>query len=255
MRKLKVKPTPAGARILRALDENLGLFVCWHGRMQGRWRQGWFTGTNYMEFQRELGTLRASTLKKLLAEEHIELTKDTDIYYGITALGSDWVAKLRPEDFTSKPLKISAYVVMQAIRHRFNEPDWFVVEELSVGSWGLRRIDAFALRIRAGSVRDMTSYLTTIAMEIKVSRQDFLHELKDRTKREPAMDIASRFIFVAPAGLIKTEEVPEGCGLLEVYSKRRTRMKVRPPYSTPIQPDWLLVATFCRAILKVSCKS
>lgn len=54
------------------------------------------------------------------------------------------------------------------------------------------------------------------ALEVKVSRSDFLREMRDPGKRQRAMELANEFWFVAPSGVIKKGECPEGCGWLEL---------------------------------------
>ena len=73
-----------------------------------------------------------------------------------------------------------------------------------------RYIDAFAINLWPSKNH------RRIAYEIKVSRADFLKELKTPEKRAWAIEISHQFYFVAPAGIIKLEEIPAGCGLLEV---------------------------------------
>jgi len=52
-----------------------------------------------------------------------------------------------------------------------------------------------------------------IALEIKVTRSDFLSETDE--KRAPWRRFADKFAYVAPEGMIKPSELPEGCGLME----------------------------------------
>jgi len=73
-----------------------------------------------------------------------------------------------------------------------------------------RYIDALAINLWPSKKHRRVAY------EIKVSRADFLKEIKSPKKREWAEEISHQFYFVAPQGLIKKEEVPQGCGLLEV---------------------------------------
>jgi len=73
-----------------------------------------------------------------------------------------------------------------------------------------RYIDAFAINLWPSKKH------RRIAYEIKISRADFLKELKTPDKRQWAMEISHQFYFVASQGIIALEEVPEGCGLLEV---------------------------------------
>lgn len=53
--------------------------------------------------------------------------------------------------------------------------------------------------------------------EIKVSRSDWLNELRKPAKAEDACKIADRFWIVAPKGCVKDGELPPTWGLLEVH--------------------------------------
>lgn len=68
-------------------------------------------------------------------------------------------------------------------------------------------------------------------IEVKVSRSDWLRELRDPAKAEAAHVVGDRFIIAAPAGIVKHEELPPGWGLLEVTEKR-VRMTVQPKTHT-----------------------
>ena len=68
---------------------------------------------------------------------------------------------------------------------------------------------------------------TVDVIEVKVSRSDWLRELKDPAKAEAAFQLGNRFIVAAPAGVVNVGELPPGWGLLEVTPKR-CRMTVTP---------------------------
>lgn len=53
-----------------------------------------------------------------------------------------------------------------------------------------------------------------ISFEVKVSRGDFLRELREPTKRKWAEDISTETWFTSPPKTINVEELPEGWGLL-----------------------------------------
>jgi hypothetical protein len=81
-----------------------------------------------------------------------------------------------------------------------------------------------------------------IGFEIKVSRGDFLRELQRPEKRRHLEEVCAECWFVAPAGLLKVEEIPEGWGLLEVLNgaeeeKLRAKLQARhrdpKPWSMP----------------------
>lgn len=72
-----------------------------------------------------------------------------------------------------------------------------------------QRIDYWVMHCYSG--------LQRTAYEIKVSRADFLKEMKQPIKRRQALLMSNEFWFIAPRGLIKIEEVPIECGLQEVW--------------------------------------
>lgn len=54
----------------------------------------------------------------------------------------------------------------------------------------------------------------TYSFEIKISRGDFLRELRNPEKRNPGMAISNYFYFVTGPNIAETSEIPEGCGLM-----------------------------------------
>ncbi len=58
--------------------------------------------------------------------------------------------------------------------------------------------------------------LDRLAIEIKVSRQDFLNDVRDPAKQQPWRELAHRHAYAVPAGLVGVNEVPRGSGLLIV---------------------------------------
>ena len=66
--------------------------------------------------------------------------------------------------------------------------------------------------------------------EVKVSRSDWLSELKDPTKAEATIRNVDRFWVVAPKGVVKDEaEVPEKWGWMVAYQNRLVVKKQAPP--------------------------
>jgi hypothetical protein len=87
------------------------------------------------------------------------------------------------------------------------------LRELRVGTgWrnsSAQRVDAFALNSLPHTGMKRVCY------EVKVSRADFLCELKHPMKRRIGMRYSNEFYFVTPAGLVDVREVPVECGLIE----------------------------------------
>jgi hypothetical protein len=128
----------------------------------------------------------------------------------------------------SKPVTMKTPEVMAALRARHGDTHaWVTVEEA-------HRIDFLALAChgaysdRRAARMKCDAHHPWIGYEVKVSRADFRNEIKKPEKRAYAVAVTHEFYFCAPAGLIRPEEVPEDCGLVEVHATG-TSVKVRAP--------------------------
>lgn len=74
---------------------------------------------------------------------------------------------------------------------------------------GERYVDMWAINANAAGGCRAWAY------EIKISRADFLRDMKQADKQSPTRIISDKFWFVTPPGLIRPDEVPEWAGLLE----------------------------------------
>lgn len=113
--------------------------------------------------------------------------------------------------------------MLASLRDHYSEP-WITFSEVATttgGSWP-RRIDFFAMHPWP------SKGLRSVAVEVKVSRSDFMRELEDPTKRQPWEGLVSETWFAVPCGLVQPDEVPEGWGLLERLSNGKLRRKVLP---------------------------
>lgn len=81
------------------------------------------------------------------------------------------------------------------------------------------------------------------AYEIKVSRADFRRDTS--LKQREARLFSDQFFYVAPAGLLKPEEVPDWAGLIE-YSEGKLKTAVPAPYRDKDAPTWELVVSLIR---------
>jgi hypothetical protein len=109
--------------------------------------------------------------------------------------------------------------VLEALRRRYEGKDgeWVFFEE----AW---RIDAYAIRCYSSDPGHLRR-----AFEVKVSRGDFLSEMKKPSKRQYALDVSHEFYFVTPAGLVRKEEIPAECGLIFVNDDGSTKLVKRAP--------------------------
>jgi hypothetical protein len=114
----------------------------------------------------------------------------------------------RPEAITATGLLDIVEAVMHASRS-----EWHFFRELRVPTGrrvvDAQRLDAFALN----AYQHMS--MKRIAYEVKISRSDFLSELKRPIKRRIGMRYSNEFYFVTPGGLLDVGEVPCECGLIE----------------------------------------
>lgn len=75
-----------------------------------------------------------------------------------------------------------------------------------------RRIDALIFESKSRT-----------AVEIKISRADFFRDTE--AKRSAWLQHTHRFIYLVPKGLVKVEEVADGCGLWEYENGKITILK------------------------------
>lgn len=99
-------------------------------------------------------------------------------------------------------------------RHRDREGEWACYQEC----WA---IDFYAMRCQAGGLG-----YQRVGYEVKVSRADFLSEMRKPHKRANARSLSHLFFFACPEGLIQPNEIPDDAGLVWVYESGRTRARV-----------------------------
>lgn len=134
------------------------------------------------------------------------------------------------------PIVHQAYADLKEIpwrNHDISNPDYKRLRDITLGSAYLRRIDVLLMRTSTIAVAKVP--YERIAVEIKVSRADFFRDTPE--KRNVWHSLAHRFAYLTPAGLIKREELPNGCGLLELIEGHSAPdWKVRAPRRTG-EPD------------------
>lgn len=131
-----------------------------------------------------------------------------------------------------------------------NGPAWAFVPHVRNGagwggptSWGgLRTCDALAL-----SLYNSTGF-ALIGHEVKVNRSDWLRELKDPTKADAFRCYCERWWLVAPEGVARQDELPEGWGLLTVKHGRARATVQAPKLDAEPLPRGLVVALTRAAI-------
>ena len=136
-------------------------------------------------------------------------------------------------------VKVTANDVLKGLETYYSVMGLIVIPEVSIAYGGERRADA--LVVGRGDE-------TAIICESKVSRQDFKLEMEAPEKRQLALDLSSQYFFVAPQGMIRPDEIPEECGLMELDKKGMIHVTVPAPHRRPGQPTWRLVSAVARAM-------
>jgi len=95
---------------------------------------------------------------------------------------------------------------------RYALPQYVIAPEVAdgTGSNANRRADAVAMGCWPSSGLEVHGF------EIKVSRKDWLREIADISKCDPVARHCDRWWIVAPAGIVKREELPKTWGLMTV---------------------------------------
>lgn len=105
--------------------------------------------------------------------------------------------------------------IRQVISQAHPANEWLVLDEFPLEGGkrktGTPRIDVLAIKtVGSGHCKP----LIRVAYEIKVSRQDFLEELRNPKKRRKAYNVCDKYWFAVPEELVQKNEVPPECGLI-----------------------------------------
>lgn len=138
--------------------------------------------------------------------------------------------------------------VRQALSKRYQAPEWGLFFEVSqgTGTYGGRYADAVAMNLFP------SRGLRVEGVEIKVSRSDWLRELRDPTKSAPVQRYCDHWWIAALPNIVVDGELPPTWGLLEL-SGGCLRQKVKAPKleAEPLGRDFL-AAMVRRAAEKAS---
>lgn len=136
---------------------------------------------------------------------------------------------------------MNAKVITELLKIKHEGPQWARFVELNEGTGGRigRRIDFYAMNVWP------SNGYHRIAYEIKLTRADFAREIGDPSKREFAEKAANECYFVAPAGMIQPDELPEWWGLYEA-TKGGLRRKVIAKQRKIDDPPLAFVASLAR---------
>ena len=144
---------------------------------------------------------------------------------------------------------MDSYTIIKALREQYPTKVWATFQELRIGTGYAngrghsdveQRIDFWAMCMYP------SMGLERIAFEVKVSRSDFKREIAEPIKRRPALLNSNKFYFAAPLGLIKPDEVPTECGLVELDMEGKLHYTIRAPHRDTPPPNFSFLASLAR---------
>jgi len=254
-----VKPSPVQARLLWYFAEHPDLCMCL-----------WFSSTEWMPAEtghkgeihrRSFGPnerfLRAtiSSCARVGWLQRIEGPADNrspyfdpehTSYLALAEAGKQALAHLQPSDFENKPqpsVAGEAGRILRALGAKHERPEWvFLTEAPVLSDNGPVHVDALAINCF------WSKDFVTVGYEVKVSRSDFLGELKKPEKTAASARICSSFYFAVPKGMVKPEEIPAPYGLVNVSERGYARIAKRSVLERPA-PTWGQLAFLLRRIV------
>lgn len=127
--------------------------------------------------------------------------------------------------------------VRAALRSRFSGQEWAIFFEVADGTGTRKNRSADAVAMNLWPSRGLELH----GFEIKVSRSDWLSELKNPAKSEPVQRYCDRWWIVCPADIIKPGELPPTWGHYEVSPSGQITQKAAAPKleSVPATRDFM----------------
>ncbi|MBB3012032.1 hypothetical protein [Cupriavidus alkaliphilus] len=121
------------------------------------------------------------------------------------------------------PVRYTAELARRLIATKFAAPEWATMFEVAPRTGGgTRYADAVAVNLWQSRGHAFHGF------EIKVSRGDWLRELKDPAKAEEIQRFCDYWTIVAPKGVVADGELPPTWGLLEMRPDRLMQIKAGP---------------------------
>lgn len=165
-----------------------------------------------------------------------------------------------PVEAEPVPVKHSERSMLDLLHTRYskvnpgNGPRYVIAEHVrnqcGFGGWG----DAGPLRTADALVVDLwpSSGHLIHGFEVKVSRSDWLTELKDPDKAEAFKPYCDRWWLVVPDATLVRDDLPAGWGLLALGSDGRLRVRTRAPKLARHPMPFEMTAAWLRAAAKTA---
>jgi hypothetical protein len=140
---------------------------------------------------------------------------------------------------------MTADLMLERVRRYFAAPEFVVMSEVAdaTGQYIRRRADAIAVSTYP------SNGLEIVGIEIKITRNDWLRELRDPGKADQIRRYCDRWYLVTPLReIVKPGELPEGWGhLVNAQTSRALRAVVKAPRLSGLPIDRLFLASLIRS--------
>lgn len=153
-----------------------------------------------------------------------------------------------PQVVADEPLeagiKLAAHDLFLRLQGTFSPPAYITLEEVrdATGFDGTRTADAMAISLYRSRGKSLWGF------EFKVSRNDWLKELKQPEKSETILRYCHHWALVVPdKAIVKDGELPSSWGLY-VAQKNRLKCVVPAPMLEPIPLDMRMFTAICYAV-------
>lgn len=120
--------------------------------------------------------------------------------------------------------KVTAKDIRALLRRRYAAPEWAMLFEVAntTGAGASRYADAVAMNLYP------SRGLTVFGFEIKVSKSDFINEVRNPDKSVSVQKYCDRWYIVAPAEAVDESLLPENWGWLQVTGEQIRLRKEGP---------------------------
>ena len=139
--------------------------------------------------------------------------------------------------------KITSETIKLALRTHFAPPAYATFYEVSndTGTKARTWTDVVVVGIWPSTGQEI------VGIEIKVSRSDWLREVKNPAKTSPMFNNCDRFYLACPSGMVPASEVPQNWGVLHFDGSRIKVAKKAPPLEPQPLSRGLMAAILRRA--------
>lgn len=148
---------------------------------------------------------------------------------------------------------VTAATIRAALRVHYPSGAYAVLEEVRNGTGYARKVERYADALVCSCWPSRGLWLAGI--EIKVSRSDWLSELRDPSKSAEIQQWCDYWWIAAPAGLVREGELPVTWGLLEYDPAARGKDKLVARAKAPKLEPAPMSAAFIASVLRSASSS